>query len=75
MPSRSVPRSRMYSNVTFDPSTGLIVAASCLESRFANFDEEGVKTWEPDGMKSVFCCRTFLELTCIFPIITISHER
>jgi cleavage and polyadenylation specificity factor subunit 1 len=49
LPSRSVPRARSYSNVIFDPSTSLIVAASSLQAKFASFDEDGNKVWEPDG--------------------------
>lgn len=50
LPSRSVPRSRSYSNVVFEPSTALIVAASTLQAKFASFDEDGNRLWEPDGM-------------------------
>lgn len=49
LPSRSIPRARSYSNVVFDPSTSLIVAASSLQAKFAAFDEEGCRVWEPDG--------------------------
>ncbi|KIM78173.1 hypothetical protein PILCRDRAFT_98438 [Piloderma croceum F 1598] len=49
LPSRSVPRSRSYAHVVFDPSTSLIVAASSLQAAFASFDEEGNKIWEPDS--------------------------
>ncbi|KAA1478696.1 hypothetical protein DENSPDRAFT_845850 [Dentipellis sp. KUC8613] len=48
LPSRSVPRGRPYTNVVFDPSTGLIVAASSLQAQFTSFDEDGTQTWEPD---------------------------
>jgi len=50
LPSRSVPRSRPYSNVVFEPSTALIVAASTIQAKFASFDEDGNRLWEPDGM-------------------------
>lgn len=50
LPSRSVPRSRPYSNVVFEPSTALIVAASTLQARFASFDEDCNRLWEPDGV-------------------------
>ena len=50
LPSRSVPRSRPYSNVVFEPSTALIVAASTLQAKFASFDEDGNRLWEPDGV-------------------------
>ena len=46
---RHVPRGRSYSSIVFDPSTSLIVAASSLQARFASFDEDGNRIWEPDG--------------------------
>lgn len=49
LPSRFIPRGRSYSTVVFDPSTSLIVAASSLQAKFAAFDEDGERTWEPDG--------------------------
>ncbi|KAJ7291148.1 CPSF A subunit region-domain-containing protein [Mycena rebaudengoi] len=49
LPYKSVPRGRSYSNVVFDPSTCLIVAASSLQAKFASFDEDGNRVWEPDA--------------------------
>ncbi|KAF7366615.1 Protein CFT1 [Mycena sanguinolenta] len=49
LPSKSIPRGRSYSNVVFDPSTSLIVAASSLQAKFASFDEDGNRIWEPDA--------------------------
>ncbi|KAH7882293.1 CPSF A subunit region-domain-containing protein [Phlebopus sp. FC_14] len=49
LPKRSLPRSRPYSNVIFEPSTFLVVAASSLQARFASYDEDGNIVWEPDG--------------------------
>ncbi|KAH9849008.1 CPSF A subunit region-domain-containing protein [Lenzites betulinus] len=49
LPARSVPRSRPYSNVVFDASTSLIVAASVFQNRFASYDEDGNVVWEPDS--------------------------
>ena len=49
MPSKSVATGKHYTNVTFDASTGLIVAASSLPSRFGLYDEEGNSAWERDG--------------------------
>lgn len=54
LPMRSIPRGRAYSNVLFDPSTSLIVAASSLQSTFTSFDEDGNNIWEPDGKGSFF---------------------
>ncbi|OJA10745.1 hypothetical protein AZE42_07268 [Rhizopogon vesiculosus] len=49
LPYRSIPRSRTYSNVVFEQSASLIVAASSLQARFASYDEDGNIVWEPDG--------------------------
>ncbi|OBZ77259.1 Protein CFT1 [Grifola frondosa] len=49
LPARLVPRSRAYSNVVYDASTSLIVAASSLQSKFASYDEDGNLIWEPDA--------------------------
>ncbi|KAI0366045.1 hypothetical protein BV20DRAFT_1115505 [Pilatotrama ljubarskyi] len=49
LPARSVPRSRPYSNVVYDASTSLIVAASSFQNRFASYDEDGNIVWEPDS--------------------------
>ncbi|KAJ3793908.1 CPSF A subunit region-domain-containing protein [Lentinula aff. detonsa] len=49
LPMRSVPRGRAYSNVVFDPSTSLVVAAAVLEARFASFDEDYNRIWAPDA--------------------------
>jgi len=46
LPSRSVPRSRSYANVVFEPSTS-------LQAEFTSFDEEGNKVWEPDRKQLV----------------------
>jgi len=57
LPSRSIPRGRSYSSVVFDPSTTLVVAASSLQARFASFDEDGNRLWEPDGeFKRITSC-------------------
>ncbi|KAF8631110.1 hypothetical protein AX17_005155 [Amanita inopinata Kibby_2008] len=49
LPLRSIPCGRPYSNVIFDPSTQLIVAASSLQAQFASYDEDGNRVWEPDA--------------------------
>lgn len=66
LPSRSVPRGRSYSSVVFEPSTCLIVAASSLQAKFASFDEDGNKIWEPDGKLEVCVieCRAYSLLQC-----------
>ncbi|KAG6812354.1 hypothetical protein H0H92_003254 [Tricholoma furcatifolium] len=64
LPSRSIPRGRPYSNLIFDASTSLIVAASSLQARFASFDEEGNKVWEPEtpNVSDPLCDCSTLEL-------------
>ncbi|KAI0646665.1 CPSF A subunit region-domain-containing protein [Trametes meyenii] len=54
LPARSAPRSRPYSNVVFDASTSLIVAASSFQNRFASYDEDGNIVWEPDSANISF---------------------
>ncbi|KAF8156589.1 CPSF A subunit region-domain-containing protein [Crassisporium funariophilum] len=49
LPMRSIPRGRSYSNILFDPSTSLIVAASSLQAKFASYDEDGNRIWEADA--------------------------
>ncbi|THG98888.1 hypothetical protein EW026_g3366 [Hermanssonia centrifuga] len=49
LPTKSVPRPRTYSNITYDASTSLIVAASSIQARFASYDEEGNIIWQPDA--------------------------
>ncbi|KAH9830080.1 CPSF A subunit region-domain-containing protein [Rhodofomes roseus] len=64
LPSRSVPRSRAYTNVVYDPNTSLIVAASSRQSRFASYDDDGNIVWEPDAPNVSFpyCDSSTLEL-------------
>lgn len=49
LPSRTISKPRPYSNVVFDPSTSLLVAASSLQAKFSSFDEDSNLIWEPDG--------------------------
>ncbi|GJE96309.1 CPSF A subunit region-domain-containing protein [Phanerochaete sordida] len=64
LPSRSVPRSRPYSHVVFDPTTTLLVAASSLQSTFTSYDEERNVVWEPDepNVSLPICETSTLEL-------------
>ncbi|PCH44667.1 hypothetical protein WOLCODRAFT_77692 [Wolfiporia cocos MD-104 SS10] len=64
LPQRSVPRPRPYTNVVYDPSTSMIVAASSQTSRFASYDEDGNIVWEPDAPNISFplCECSTLEL-------------
>lgn len=59
LPTRTVLRSRPYSNVIYEPATSLIVAASTLQAQFSSFDEDGNRQWEPDGT-SVYSCLIIL---------------
>ncbi|KAI0062778.1 hypothetical protein BV25DRAFT_1855577 [Artomyces pyxidatus] len=47
--SRHVPRGRAYTNILFEPTTCLIVAASSLQAQFTSYDEEGNEIWSPDA--------------------------
>ncbi|KAG1848301.1 CPSF A subunit region-domain-containing protein [Suillus subalutaceus] len=67
LPYRSVPRSRAYSNIVFEPSASLIVAASSLQARFASYDEDGNIIWEPDGNGVSFPCADCSTLELISP--------
>ncbi|KAF8119582.1 CPSF A subunit region-domain-containing protein [Boletus edulis] len=64
LPKRSLPRSRPCSNVVFEPSASLIVAASTLQAQFASYDEDNNILWEPDGAGVSFpqCDCSTLEL-------------
>lgn len=64
LPFRSIPCGRAYSNVVFDPSTQLIVAASSLQARFASYDEDGNRLWEADApnISDPICDCSTLEL-------------
>ncbi|CAK5269347.1 unnamed protein product [Mycena citricolor] len=64
LPSRTIPRGRSYSNVVFDSSTYLIVAASSLYSAFTSFDEDMNRIWEPDApnVSDPVCETSCLEL-------------
>ncbi|KAI0699171.1 CPSF A subunit region-domain-containing protein [Cerioporus squamosus] len=64
LPARFIPRSRPYSNIVFDASTSLVVAASSFMNRFASYDEDGNIVWEPDSPNISFphCETSTLEL-------------
>ncbi|GJJ10703.1 hypothetical protein Clacol_004930 [Clathrus columnatus] len=48
IPFRSVPRGRPYTSIKYDASTGLIVAAASIKSKFVLFDDDGNPIWMPD---------------------------
>jgi cleavage and polyadenylation specificity factor subunit 1 len=51
LPVQFIPRERAYSDIVFDPSTGLIVAESSLKAKFVSYDKDGNRIWEPDGAR------------------------
>ena len=55
MPSRHFLQGRSYTNIVFEPTCGLLVAASLLQSQFSSYDEEGNETWVPDGKPNLIC--------------------
>ena len=65
LPARFIPRERAYSNVLFDPSTGLIVAGSSLKAKFASYEEDGNRIWEPDCTKHDSYSYPFLTFSSI----------
>lgn len=66
LPSRSVSRSRPYSNLAFDPNTSLIVAASSLQAKYVLYDEDGNAVWTPDSADpEVHCLLSFLTFASI----------
>nr|VWP00056.1 Amidohydrolase family protein [Ganoderma boninense] len=64
LPTRSIPRLRPYSQIVFDPSTSLIVAAASFMNRFASYDEDGNVVWVPDSpnISAPYCETSTLEL-------------
>jgi len=57
MPSRHIPLGRSYTNVVFESTSSLLVAASLVEAQFSSYDEEGAEMWAPD-------CRFYLICWC-----------
>ena len=49
LPSRSVPKDKVYSNVVYEPTSSLLVAAASQQTRFASYDDDANIVWEPDG--------------------------
>ena len=49
MPSRHIHRGRSYTNVVFEPTNCLMVAASLMQAHFSSYDEDGNELWTPDG--------------------------
>jgi cleavage and polyadenylation specificity factor subunit 1 len=48
MPSRHIHRGRSYTNIVFEPTNCLMVAASLLQAQFSSYDEDGNELWTPD---------------------------
>lgn len=55
MPSRHILQGRSYTNIVFEPTTSLLVAASLVQAQFSSYDEEGTEMWTPDGMLYLTC--------------------
>lgn len=51
--ARNVPRGRSYANLVYDQKTGLVVASSLLQARFASYtediDSDPTRVWEPEA--------------------------
>jgi cleavage and polyadenylation specificity factor subunit 1 len=50
MPSRHIPQGRSYTNIVFETTSNLLVAASLVMAQFSSYDEEANEMWSPDGM-------------------------
>jgi cleavage and polyadenylation specificity factor subunit 1 len=50
IPRREIPMGVAHSHVKYDETTGLLVGAAVLDTRFTLFDEDGQRMWEPDGV-------------------------
>jgi hypothetical protein len=55
MPLRHIPQGQSYTNVVFEPTSGLLVAASLVEAQFSSYDEEGNEMWSPDSRFFLVC--------------------
>jgi cleavage and polyadenylation specificity factor subunit 1 len=55
MPSRYAPQGRSYTSVVFEPTCGLLVAASLMQAPFSSYDEEANETWVPEGKPYLEC--------------------
>jgi cleavage and polyadenylation specificity factor subunit 1 len=60
MPSRHIFQGRSYTNIVFEPTTSLLVAASLVQAQFSSYDEEGTEMWTPDG-RFYLTCLVFLK--------------
>ncbi|EJD52944.1 hypothetical protein AURDEDRAFT_81080 [Auricularia subglabra TFB-10046 SS5] len=49
LPSFFMPRGRPYTSIAYEATTGMVIAASSLRSRFVLFDEDGNTVWKPDA--------------------------
>ncbi|KAL6307058.1 CPSF A subunit region-domain-containing protein [Sparassis latifolia] len=79
LPWKFIPRDKSYSNVVYDASTSLLVAASSLQNKFASYDEDGNIVWEPDvnrgedlAIKGVVY---IFEIVEVVPDLSSSHKR
>jgi cleavage and polyadenylation specificity factor subunit 1 len=61
IPSTLVKTGRPFNKVFYDSAAEAVVAASFLETAFANFDEEGNLMWQPDGVCLAGSVREFLQ--------------
>ncbi|KAH8089926.1 CPSF A subunit region-domain-containing protein [Cristinia sonorae] len=64
LPARIVSKPRAYSNIVFEPSTSLLVAASVAQNKFASYDDDGNSLWDPDApdVSFPYCETSSLEL-------------
>ncbi|KAI0264066.1 CPSF A subunit region-domain-containing protein [Russula aff. rugulosa BPL654] len=52
MPDVDLNLGSSYTNVVFEPTSNLLVAASLVQAQFSSYDEEGSEMWSPDDDSS-----------------------
>ena len=75
MPSRHIHRGRSYTNVVFESTNCLLVAASLMQAPFSSYDEDGNESWTPDGELFLLCYCPNISKHFFSPQRLVSHER
>ena len=73
MPSRHIHRGRSYTNIVFEPTNCLMVAASLMQAPFASYDEDGNESWTPDGESCLLCYCSHTETFIYFIAPNVSY--
>jgi hypothetical protein len=75
MPSRHIHRGRSYTNIVFEPTNCLMVAASLLQAQFSSYDEDGNELWTPDGALCLLCYYLYTDARSFSTQCLVSDER